>query len=477
MDTIAAIATGNGVGGIGIVRVSGEMAFEIGEALFDGGRAFSDISANFLAHANVVANGAIIDEAMFVKMVAPKSFTRENVLEIQCHGGRVVLGQILDAVLARGARMAEPGEFTKRAFLNGRLDLSQAESVVDIINAKTSEGSKIALRQLEGRLSAQIGKAKNALIEIIAHLEASVDYPEYEIEELTNEKLSAGISTATEVVNDLLRGYSRGRLIREGVTVAITGKPNVGKSSLLNRLAGRQRAIVTEFPGTTRDIIDEYIDLNGIPVRVVDTAGIRETSDEVEKIGVALARAEVADADVVVVVLDAQTGVSSDETKMLEAIRITNKKHMIVINKIDEVAGKGEVAGELSAALADADVFQISLLTEHGVEEFVQALSAVVSDDGSPQAAEGNSVSVDGQGLAVSADASGALVTNARHKQLLDSCLRALSSAQSAIADSTPLDCIAVDLMAAAGALSEITGDSVSEDIVNEIFSKFCIGK
>ncbi len=437
------------------MRVSGDKAFEIGETLFDGKRAFSDIPANYLAHSNVVKDGQIIDEAMFVKMAAPRSFTKEDVVEIHCHGGRVVLGQILDLTLQLGARLAEPGEFTKRAFLNGRIDLSQAEAVIDLINAKTFESSQTALKQLEGRLSERVGIAKQVLVELIAHLEVSVDYPEYDIETLTATRLAQGIQYALQIVEGLLKGYERGRLLREGVTVAITGKPNVGKSSLLNRLAGRQRAIVTEIPGTTRDIIDDFIDLNGIPVRIVDTAGIRETHDAVEKIGVEMARKEVAEANLVVVLLDAEAGVSAEEIEMIKALK-TTQKILVVLNKIDK--------SESVSALPEIASLQVSLLEDTGVEVLIEELGRLVAGDGAG-------------GAEATPLAGDVLVTNARHKQLLDQCRVSLGAAEVALADGAPLDCLAVDLMAAVNALAEITGESVSESIVNEIFSKFCIGK
>ena len=452
MDTIVAIATGPGAGGIGIVRLSGEQAFQIGATLFKGKQSFSSMSANVLFHGTVVKAGEALDEAMFVKMRAPKSFTKEDVLEIHCHGGRVALGQILDLVCSLGARLAEPGEFTRRAFLNGRIDLSQAEAVIDLINAKTAEGAHTALKQLEGRLSEQVGLAKKELITIIAHLEASVDYPEYEIEALTVERLSHGIEAASTIVAALLHGYDRGRLLREGVTVAITGRPNVGKSSLLNRLAGRQRAIVTEIPGTTRDIIDEYIDLNGIPVRIVDTAGIRETQEPIEKIGVDLALKEVADADLVVVLLDAESGILPEERERIATLQLV-KKTLVVFNKIDKETERHQ----------DDTILRVSLLEDTGVEKLIEALGNLVAG-----AFDGTA------GTALQGDV---LVTNARHKQLLDQCQQSLANARAALSSGVPLDCLSVDLMAAVGSLAEITGDSVSESIVNEIFSRFCIGK
>ena len=476
MDTIVAIATAPGIGGIGIVRISGNRAFEIGEALYSGKRTFFDVPANYLFHGIVEEKSthAFIDEAMFVKMANPNSFTAEDVVEIHCHGGRVVLSKVIDLAMDLGARLAEPGEFTKRAFLNGRLDLSQAEAVADIIHAKTLESSKAAMDQLEGRLSKQIGVAKSTLVEIIAHIEANLDYPEFDIEELTTENLKDAICSARSVVKDLLSTFDRGRLLREGVTIAITGKPNVGKSSLLNRLAGRQRAIVTAVPGTTRDIIDEYIDLNGIPARIVDTAGIRDTNDEVEKIGVEMARKEVQNADFVVAVLDAEAGVLQAEVEMLTELERSGKKVLVVLNKIDTQVQ------DLGAAVPDAHL-RVSLLTDAGVAALIQALGALVSAAGSDTdtrvAASGPSASPDSGPAAAWGVPGDTLVTNARHKQLLGNAASALDSALAALEAQAPVDCISGDLMAACSSLGEITGESVSEEIVNEIFSKFCIGK
>lgn len=440
-NTIVAVATPMGVGGIGIVRISGPQAFDIGEKIYKGKKAFASLKANYLSYGWVHDDNDIIDEVMIVKMVKPRSFTREDVVEIHCHGGRVSISRILEVVLSLGARLAEPGEFTKRAFLNGRIDLSQAEAVIDLINAKTYESSKTAVRQLEGRLSEKVKEAMNELVKLMAHLEAMVDYPEYDIEELTEGIMLDGINKVEHTIKSLLEGYSKGRILREGMTVVITGKPNVGKSSLLNRLAGRQRAIVTELPGTTRDIIEEYIDIKGVPVRFVDTAGIRETANQVEQIGVEMAKKEIQEAELVLFIVDAGTGLEKEDEEILEELE--EKKKLVIINKVDLNSGV-----EISGAI------EMSIKEDKGIEQLYNAIAEKVIP-------EGNDV----------------LVTNARHKHNLDQCLKSLDNAKVAIEEGIPVDCVSIDLRNAADALGAITGESVNESVVQEIFSRFCIGK
>ncbi|HHW49137.1 MAG TPA: tRNA uridine-5-carboxymethylaminomethyl(34) synthesis GTPase MnmE, partial [Clostridiaceae bacterium] len=366
-DTIAAISTPLGTGGIGIIRISGDDAFKIAEKIFKGKKDFGSIKSHTINYGKIVdpESGETVDEALLTKMEKPNTFTREDVVEINCHGGIVVLRRILALVLKEGARLAEPGEFTKRAFLNGRIDLSQAEAVIDLINSKTDESSKAAINQLEGKLSGKLKEIRNKLIELIAHIEVTVDYPEHDIEEITAEMVYKEVREIRGMLEKLLKSFERGRIIREGLKIVIVGKPNVGKSSLLNELAGKNKAIVTDIPGTTRDIIEEYINIKGIPVKIIDTAGIRETEDIVEKIGVDRAAEAIESADLVLMVLDAHEGIQHEDMAIIEKIK--DKKHIIIVNKIDLVPDEWDISS--LPQLQDKNVIEMSLKEGIGVEK------------------------------------------------------------------------------------------------------------
>ncbi|HHY23330.1 MAG TPA: tRNA uridine-5-carboxymethylaminomethyl(34) synthesis GTPase MnmE, partial [Clostridiaceae bacterium] len=339
-DTITAISTPYGAGGIGIIRISGEKAFEIAEKIFKGKKTIRHIKSHTINYGKIFdfKDGTVIDEVLLTKMDRPNTFTREDTIEINCHGGIVVLKKVLELVVREGARLAEPGEFTKRAFLNGRIDLAQAEAVIDLINAKTSRSSKIALEQLEGKLSIEIKEARDRLIGFIAHIEATLDYPEEDIDEITELEVYNGLEEIKNKLSILLSGFKKGRIIREGIKAVIIGRPNVGKSSLLNRLAGYNRAIVTDIPGTTRDIVEEYISIAGIPIRIIDTAGIRETKDEVERIGVEKTMNAIESADLVIMMVDAFAGFAKEDEEVLKYIsNISGKKPVVLLNKIDLV--------------------------------------------------------------------------------------------------------------------------------------------
>lgn len=455
-DTIAAISTPYGLGGIGIIRISGDKAFDIAAGIFEGKRPFNLIKSHTLSYGRIFdpAGGGTIDEVLVSKMEKPHTFTREDVVEINCHGGATVLRNILSLVISRGARPAEPGEFTKRAFLSGRLDLSQAEAVADLINAKTSEGTRAAAAQLEGRLSAGVRDVRRKLIELISHIEVTVDYPEHDIEEITGRKVYEGICLVRERIIKLLENFDRGRIIREGISAVIIGKPNAGKSSLLNELAGSSRAIVTDIPGTTRDIIEEYLNIRGIPVRVFDTAGIRETADPVERIGVEKAENALKQADLAVVMLDASTGFESEDEEILK--KLPGKKIIFIINKTD-LADEKAVA-DIEARLAGGSIIKTSLIREGGTEELEAEIERLFIK---------GSIDVNNE----------VLVTNARHKSLLDKALESLGNAALSHEKGMPLDMVTIDIKDAADYLGQITGESVSEDVVKEIFARFCIGK
>lgn len=455
-DTIAAVSTPYGLGGIGIIRVSGDKAFDIAAGIFAGKKKFSNIKSHTLSYGRIFdpVSGITIDEVLVSKMEKPHTFTREDIVEINCHGGTTVLRNILSLVISRGARPAEPGEFTKRAFLNGRMDLSQAEAVIDLINAKTSEGSRAAAAQLEGRLSASVREARRKLIELISHIEVTVDYPEHDIEEITGRKVYEGICLVKAIILKILENFDRGRIIREGISAVIVGKPNVGKSSLLNELSGSSRAIVTDIPGTTRDIIEEYLNIRGIPVRVLDTAGIRKTSDPVESIGVEKAENALKGADLALVMLDASSGFEAEDEEILK--RLPGKKTIFIINKID-VADEKAVA-RIEDRLTGGSIIKTSLLGAGGTEELEAEIEKLFIK---------GSIDLNNE----------VLVTNARHKSLLDKALESLGNAARSHEKGMPLDMVTIDIKDAADYLGQITGESVSEDVIKEIFSRFCIGK
>lgn len=455
-DTIAAISTPYGPGGIGIIRISGDKAFEIAAGIFSGKKVFNSIKSHTLSHGSIIdpVSGAVIDEILLSKMQRPHTFTREDVIEINCHGSTTVLRNILSLVISRGARPAEPGEFTKRAFLNGRMDLSQAEAVIDLINAKTTEGSMAAAAQLEGRLSASVRGARRKLIGLISHIEVTVDYPEQDIEEITGRKVYEEIGLVKGNILKILENFDRGRIIREGISAVIVGKPNVGKSSLLNELSGSSRAIVTDIPGTTRDIIEEYLNIRGIPVRVLDTAGMRKTSDPVESIGVEKAENALKGADLALVMLDASSGFEAEDEEILK--KLPDKKTIFIINKTD-VAKEDAVAG-IEERLTGGSILKTSLLEAGGTEELEAEIERLFIK---------GSIDLNNE----------VLVTNARHKALLDKAFESLENAGGSYEAGMPLDMITIDIKDAADYLGQITGESVSEDVIHEIFARFCIGK
>ncbi|GAE89244.1 tRNA uridine-5-carboxymethylaminomethyl(34) synthesis GTPase MnmE [Acetivibrio straminisolvens] len=455
-DTIAAISTPHGTGGVGIIRISGDKAFEIAEKIFKGNRDFKLIRSHTINYGKIVnpENGAVLDEVLLSKMEKPKTFTREDVVEINCHGGMVVLKNILELCIKQGARLAEPGEFTKRAFLNGRIDLSQAEAVIDLINSKTNESSKAAINQLEGKLSQKIKDARRKLIELLAHIEVTVDYPEHDIEEITGQMIYKEIGEIKQKLCDIIKGFEKGRIIREGIDAVIIGKPNVGKSSLLNELSGKSKAIVTDIPGTTRDIIEEYININGIPLRIIDTAGIRETEDVVEKIGVERTHKAINDADLIIMMIDAKRGMDEEDNKILTMLG--DKKLIILINKTD-IVDEDQIC-KIESLLAGKKYIKTSMKEGTGINELESTITELFVQ---------GEVNINEE----------VLLTNIRHKNLIDMAVSSIEKAMDAIENFMTLDLVSIDITDAADYLGQITGESVSEDVMHEIFSRFCLGK
>ncbi|NME17866.1 tRNA uridine-5-carboxymethylaminomethyl(34) synthesis GTPase MnmE [Megasphaera elsdenii] len=453
-DTIAAIATPLGESGIGVIRISGSHAYAVGDAIFcsPSGKPLAQRRDRSIQHGLVVADdGRPVDEVLMLIMKGPHSYTAEDVLEIQCHGGRKALEEILSLVLAHGARLANPGEFTQRAFVNGRIDLAQAEAVMDVIQAKSRQGLTSAVNQLEGRLSKVIGAMRHELTDFITRLEVTIDYPEEDLEDITVPDVAGAIRKQLASLDEMLEASHDGRIIRDGVMAAIAGTPNAGKSSLLNRLLQEDRAIVTDVPGTTRDVLEEWISLKGVPVCLVDTAGIRETDDTVEKIGVTKAKAYMDKADIILVVIDSSRPLSEEDRAILEDTKERNV--LIVLNKSDLTP----VVAEKDLGQYGHPVLSLSAGTGEGLEALKEQLLSLA--------------------LSHADTAGSALLTNTRHIELVRQSREALKRALDSIEAGMPVDCAVVDLREAWDLLGSITGDTVHDDMVEEIFSRFCLGK
>jgi tRNA modification GTPase len=454
-DTISAIATALGVGSIGVIRLSGPDSLAIVDRIFAGREKPGKDNARKLLYGHILdRKGQPIDEVLAVYMPGPHSYTGEDVCEIQCHGGRQALQEILSLTYQAGARPAEPGEFTKRAFLNGRLDLAEAESVMDIINAKSRQALVAANRGHEGGLSRKVRELRKKLRDLVVQLEAAIDYPEEDIEEVTYDRAAEVLAEGQAAVARLVRQGSAGRILREGLRTAIVGRPNVGKSSLLNSLLQADRAIVSNIPGTTRDIIEEQMTIGGIPLVLTDTAGLRDTEDLVEKIGVERSRAALEDAQLALVVLDGSQPLSGEDRELLRSLK--DRKKLILVNKSD-LPQMLDTEG-LQREYGSSDVIVLSVKTGEGMEQVEQWLREFVYGEGSDS--EGSS-----------------MTQNARQQDLLEKALRSLEDALEGARQHLPYDCLTIDLTQTLHDLGEITGEDVPDEIIDEIFAQFCVGK
>src|SRR5690606_9893588 len=458
-DTIAAISTPMGEGAIAIVRLSGDEAVAIADKIFKSPnhKRLTEVATHTIHYGHLIdpKTDEVVEEVMMSLMRGPKTFTREDVVEINCHGGIVSVNRVLQLVLRYGARLAEPGEFTKRAFLNGRIDLSQAEAVMDLIRAKTDRAMNVALGQMDGKLSRLITSLRQALLETLAQVEVNIDYPEYDdVEEMTIPVLLEKCGWVREEIIKLLQTSSQGKILREGLSTVILGRPNVGKSSLLNSLVQENKAIVTDIAGTTRDVIEEYVNVRGVPLRLVDTAGIRETEDIVERIGVERSREALKDADLILLVLNYGEELTEEDERLFETIQamdyivVVNKtdiERKIDLNRVHELAGKHRVV-------------TTSLLKEEGVIELEEAIAALFFEG----QVEANDLTY---------------VSNARHIALLHQAQQVIEDALAAAESGVPVDMIQIDVTRTWEILGEIIGDTVQESLINQLFSQFCLGK
>lgn len=451
-DTITAISTPLGEGAIGIVRLSGTDALAIAQSVFKG-KNLEQVASHTINYGHIIdpKTGTIIDEVMVSVMLAPKTFTRENVVEINTHGGIAVTNEILQLLIRQGARMAEPGEFTKRAFLNGRVDLTQAEAVMDIIRAKTDKAMTIAVKQLDGSLSQLINDTRQEILNTLAQVEVNIDYPEYDdVEEMTTALLREKTQEFQSLLENLLRTAKRGKILREALSTAIIGRPNVGKSSLLNNLLREDKAIVTDIAGTTRDVIEEYVNIKGVPLKLVDTAGIRETDDLVEQIGVERSKKALQEADLVLLVLNASEKLTDQDRALLNLSQDSNR--IILLNKTD-------LEQKIELEQLPADLIPISVLTNQNINLIEDRI---------------NQLFFDNAGL-VEQDAT--YLSNARHISLIEKAVQSLEAVNDGLALGMPVDLLQVDLTRTWEILGEITGDAAPDELITQLFSQFCLGK
>lgn len=456
-DTIAAISTPMGEGAIAIVRLSGPQAVATADRVYRGANQLLEVPTHTIHYGKLVDHETeqVVDEVMVSVMRAPKTFTREDVVELNCHGGVVAVNRVLELILAQpDVRLAEPGEFTKRAFLNGRIDLSQAEAVMDLIRAKTDRAMTVAIGQIEGRLSKLVQELREQLLQTIASIEVNIDYPEYDAEEMTQQIVQKDAGEVRRILTELLRTARQGKILREGLSTAIIGRPNVGKSSLLNTLVQEAKAIVTDIAGTTRDTIEEYVNVRSVPLKLIDTAGIRETEDIVERMGVEKSRQALNSADLILLVLNGNDELTQEDILLFEAIRDMNA--IIIVNKSD-LAQQIDLT-RVEELAAGRPVVTTSLLEEAGVNDLEAAIAALFFEQG-----------VESQDMTY--------VSNARHIQLIKQASQMIEDALGAAEAAMPIDMVQIDLRRAWDTLGEINGDTAQDSLLDKLFSQFCLGK
>ncbi len=456
-DTITSISTPMGEGAIGIVRLSGPQAIEIGDKLYKGKYKLAEVDSHTINYGHIVdpETNEVVEEVMISVLRAPKTFTREDIIEINCHGGILTINRVLELTMTHGARMAEPGEYSKRAFLNGRIDLSQAEAVMDFIRSKTDRASKVAMNQIEGRLSDLIKRQRQSILEILAQVEVNIDYPEYDdVEDATTEFLLEQSKNIKAEIDKLLETGAQGKIMREGLSTVIVGKPNVGKSSMLNNLIQDNKAIVTEVAGTTRDVLEEYVNVRGVPLRLVDTAGIRDTEDIVEKIGVERSRKALSQADLILFVLNYNEPLTKEDRTLFEVIE--NEDVIVIVNKTD-LAQQLNIE-EVQEMIGNKPLIQTSMLKQEGIDELeIQIRDLFFGGD------------VQNQDMTY--------VSNSRHIALLKQARHAIQDAINAAESGVPMDMVQIDLTRTWEILGEIIGESASDELINQLFSQFCLGK
>lgn len=455
-DTIAAIATAPGEGGIGIIRISGEKSLQVANSIFKSisGKKIEEYNTRTLIYGHIVDNDKVIDEVLVAFMKGPNSYTTEDVIEINCHGGFISVKKILELILSKDVRLADQGEFTKRAFLNGRIDLAQAEAIIDVINAKTDMAHTVAQSQLEGSLSKKIKDLRFNVTEILAQITVSLDFPDEDVEHITYNTLKEKTIDLQKEINKLYDTSESGKILRDGLKTVIVGKPNVGKSSLLNAILGENRAIVTDIPGTTRDVIEEFVNIKGIPLKIVDTAGIRETEDVVERIGVEKSREFFSAADLSIVVLDSSRSLDPEDIEILESVQ--PNKTIVLLNKTD--LDRVIDLDKIKEYIAEENVIEISALQHEGIEKIHDKIEEMVF-------------------AGTVRNSSDLVVTNSRHKDALYKAKQSIEDALNAIESYMPLDFVEVDFKNIWDYLGYINGDTVTEDLLDTIFSNFCIGK
>lgn len=454
-DTIAAISTPPGEGAISIVRLSGETAVQTANKLFKG-KDLTKVATNTINYGHIIDpdSGEVVDEVMASVMRAPRTYTCEDIVEINCHGGIVGTNRVLQLVLGAGARMAEPGEFTKRAFLNGRVDLTEAESVMDLIRAKTDRAMQVAVDQLDGDLRKLITNLRQEILEVLAQVEVNIDYPEYDTDEMTTKMLREKAELVLGRVDELLQTANQGKVLSDGLATAIVGRPNVGKSSLLNHMLQEDKAIVTDVPGTTRDVLEEYVNVRGVPLKLVDTAGIRKTEDKVEKIGVERSRKAITQADLVLLVLDASQPLTAEDRELITLTK--DKKRIVVLNKQD-LPQQLDMA-ELANLVPEAQLIRTSMLDVSGVDALDKQIKNLFFGG-------------------IENSQSTVMVTNARQSGLLRQAKASLKSVLAGIDAGMPIDLVQIDMTAAWDKLGEITGDAAPDELITQLFSQFCLGK